>query len=142
MRTRGLALGLLALVLGAGCEERRDLASGDLFDYKGFDEQGRAVIEGTLLFEVVGDHVAGHWQLSSLVPESQVGPQIGQGSFDGSFVSDTDRSTVVLNLNPRQVDYNVFLNGTVEGRDFEGRWSLTTLVGETHFGRFEAERHD
>ena len=143
MRTRGLALGLLLAVLGVGCEERRDLQSGDLFEYTGFDEQGRAVVEGTLLFsEVVGDHFSGRWHLNSLVPdiEAQVGPQVGDGDFRGSFAGDGVGSVVSINLNPRQTDFNVFLNGSVVGREFEGTWSFSTLVGQVHSGRFEAER--
>jgi hypothetical protein len=144
MRTRGLALGLLLTVLGVGCEERRDLQSGDVFQYTGFDEQGRAVVEGTLLFgQVTGENFSGQWHLNSLVRdiESQVGPQVGDGDFRGAFAgNDGVGSAVILNLNPRQTDYNVFLTGTVMGREFEGTWSFSTIVGQVHSGRFEAER--
>lgn len=141
---------LLALLPLANCSMLgldRSGGSGndleDVYSYTGYDEDGQAVVTGTLYVVFVPSDVAdepdrftGRWALDAT--SERVGPQDGEGTLEGTVQGDT----FDINLNPGMADDNVYLHGRLEdeGARMTGEWSYATFVGPTAGGRFEAER--
>ena len=81
------------------------------YDYLACDSGGQALVTGIVILSVTDTTVAGHWDLRRIPwgdPEIPVGPQVGTGQLEGRVRSDT----LVLELNPDAVDYNLGLVGT------------------------------
>lgn len=107
------------------------------YKYTGYDSSWNKIVTGYLWIESIDSiEVKGRWDFKLTGEEENLGPQIGQGDFEGI----TDISgTMSLNLNPGWVDNNVILNGnTFLPYRFDGMWSYVGFPGIINWGRFEA----
>jgi hypothetical protein len=134
---------LLALALAAfaatGCDDMTGpgpIPTGG-YAYTGFDSSGRVVVTGWLTLEL-GDpaHVTGEWRLEPVGSPENIGPQTGEGRLEGAMAA----GVLSVNLNPEAADNNVFLDGTLAGDDFRGRWTFSGFAGVLNQGSFEAIR--
>jgi hypothetical protein len=66
----------------------------------------------------------------------RIGGQVGTGELDGSII----KGEIIIDLNPKMNDANVYLRGTIEGRRFHGKWSFNGYAGPISEGTFEANR--
>ncbi len=106
------------------------------YDYLACDSGGQALVTGIVILSVTDTTVAGHWDLRRIPwgdPEIPVGPQVGTGQLEGRVRSDT----LVLELNPDAVDYNLGLVGTpARGGAIAGEWTYITIAGPRNAGPF------
>ena len=108
------------------------------YEYVAYDSMGFPIVRGTLSFTKKDSiHIMGDWSLDTIGTPHNIGPQVGRGELEGSVYHDT---TVIINLNPQIADDNVFLSGRVHGIYIKGKWSFSTLVGETNKGTFVARK--
>lgn len=144
-------LAVILLTLLAACHSSDEFiptpnVPAGAMSYTGYDEDGRPVVRGWLRLDlgVVAAQpgvVTGEWELRALGSPGEIGPQIGRGVLEGSFVVDR----FVANLNPNGLDDNVVLDGTLtiiggpaSTMRYEGTWAWMTLIGPRRTGTFKA----
>lgn len=138
-----------ALVLGLGCgngipdpkpSPHLEHLTG-LFQYRAYDESGRALLVGTVTLAVATDStLTGSWDIRwapGADTTTIVGPQVGTGTLAGR--SGAEHGTI--DLNPGWADNNVYLlmDQTDEGL-LAGEWQHSTLLGPVAQGRFKLQR--
>ena len=125
-------------------EQAQSPLIGD-YHYVSYDQKGERVVEGTLSITSVEKkrinsdeviEVKGTWQLRKVGSQERIGMQEGSGEFIGSVIE----GELSLNLNPNISDANVYLRGRVEGKRYQGRWTLRGYAGTLNEGTFEAIR--
>jgi len=134
----------LALLTFLSCEdnEQNDNIPHGAFRYTG-TYQGTAVVKGWLQFSSTNvQDLRGNWHLEKVgEPAVKLGPQIGDGQFQGSV---NDDGLVVLQLNPGNADNNVGLAGRFQGEPFSsnltGTWTYTGFAGLISQGDFTARK--
>jgi len=103
--------------------------------YTGFARNGTPVVRGFLhIARLDSGRVAGHWQLRALVDTLRIGPQFGRGRLAGSYRA----GAVHINLNPGNIDNNVFLSGRMDRAGLTGRWEWVGFPGVINQGTFVA----
>ena len=139
---RALSLGLLLGGLWfcravAGAEEILRI-----YDYKGFDTNGVLQVSGVITLRLDDTvKIKGDWKLQVLNRDKlkEAGPQDGSGKISGQFKEDT----IFLNLNPDQVQDNIYLDGKVTDAKYseiKGKWGYYAFVGKVTGGNFEMVR--
>ena len=127
------ALAAVAFAL-AGC------SMDGTYAYRGYDSTGRVVVVGELQLDFDPGRVTGTWSLAAADTSAtvgKIGPQIGQGSLEGTIQGDTLR----VDLNPTYRDNNVTVVGAISGIHLTGRWDWSGIGGIMAQGTFEAVRH-
>ena len=134
VRTSWRCLAIIALSLSAlSCKDGGNIPVQSLsipigaFQYTGYDEAGNIIETGWLKL-VVSDpnNVVGTWQLHTR----------GSGELRGAI----ENGRVVVDLNPRFVDNNFILDGTIQNGIYSGSWSQIGFGGVMGSGRFEARQ--
>lgn len=106
------------------------------YTYRAYDSAGTDIVTGVIVLrEADSTLLSGSWDLFKIGDPSGIGPQTGHGSLTGSTADD-----VVINLNPRIADDNVFLSGVLKRGRITGRWEWVTFSGVTGHGRFVMAR--
>jgi len=135
---------VLACSTAKPVEQAQSPLIGD-YHYVSYDQKGERVVEGTLSITSVEKkrinsdevtEVKGTWQLRKVGSQERIGMQEGSGEFIGSVIE----GELSLNLNPNISDANVYLRGRVEGKRYQGRWSLRGYAGTLNEGTFEATK--
>ncbi|MFC1544325.1 hypothetical protein ACFL4Y_03620 [Gemmatimonadota bacterium] len=107
------------------------------FAYTAFTLEGDEILQGVMeLTTSASDTVAGSWEIDWVEGADQrvlVGPQIGEGALVGM----RSGSTITIDLNPGNADFNVVLYGTWEGKRISGEWEFTGIAGPMYQGTFE-----
>ncbi len=106
------------------------------FHYHSYSVDGTKVAEGWLSFNINSDStVSGEWHFDKIAgkPE-EIGPQWGEGSLQGDYVSDT----LWLELKPQYRDNNFQLRGTLNKERYSGKWYWITYAGVSGRGTFKA----
>lgn len=153
MRNRCRLLLVLSLVLAVGCHESDDTVNPPIpagaMTYTGYDEQGTPVVQGWVKPDIAiiavdpafPMNLTGTWKLWRVGVDGELGPQIGEGTLEGSL-GDT---TLFVNFNPGRADDNVVADGAFEviggprsGMRWEGTWTWSTLAGPRRTGTFRA----
>lgn len=140
MRALSLLLGTLTL---AACEgELGPTPDGveQIWAYTAFSPTGLPAVSGTFHVVTEGRDFKGSWETHLVLPNADMGPQVGTGTLRGSW--DIEGQTIGLDMNPGWADNNVFLTGRFVGRDLEGTWSHSTIMGPVAGGDFVARRTD
>jgi hypothetical protein len=115
------------------------------YHYLSYDQKGDQVVEGTLSItsverkRIYADEVTqvrGNWQLQKVGNQERIGFQEGSGAMVGSI----KEGELIINLNPNISDANVYLQGRVEGKKYQGKWTLRGEGGTINEGTFEAIR--
>ena len=132
---------LASTLLLAACEG--DFASTpdgteQIWAYTATTPGGVVLVSGTFRVIAEGRDFKGSWATHLVLPNADVGPQVGTGTLRGSW--DIEGQTIGLDLNPGWADNNVFLTGRFVGRDLEGTWVHSTLTGPRVAGEFVARR--
>lgn len=123
------AFALIIFVLASSCEDvgiSDDNSAATAYSYTAFDARGNTIARGTLWLDFDSAAVSGKWRFD----DGRSGELEGWLSHD----------TLALNLNPRFVDNNLFLNGTVAGTAYRGRWAQVGVPGVMAEGTFSAIR--
>lgn len=123
------ALALIVCVVASSCEDvgiPDDDTAAATYSYTGFDGRGNTVARGTLWLDFDGSTVSGKWRFD----DGRSGELEGWLSHD----------TLALNLNPRLVDNNLLLHGTLEGTLYRGKWAQVGFPGVMAEGTFSAIR--
>ena len=103
--------------------------------YTGFARSGAPVVRGLLhIVRLDSGRVAGRWEFRALADTSRIGPQSGRGRLAGSYRA----GAVHINLNPGNVNNNVFLTGRMDRRGLTGRWEWVGFPGVINQGTFVA----
>jgi hypothetical protein len=107
------------------------------YTYTGYSRTGIPVVRGFLhLTRLDSVRFAGRWELRPLGDTTRIGPQHGRGRLSGTL-----RGGILhVNLNPGNVDNNVFLTGRFDRRSFTGRWEWIGFPGVINSGSFVALR--
>ncbi len=106
------------------------------YQYFGYSRDGSVVVRGTLTVSIsAAGRVTGTWEFRGLDP-ARIGPQVGRGALTGTMAN----GVLSLNLNPRNVDNNVLLNGRLNRNEYVGRWEWVGLRGVLNGGTFRAGR--
>lgn len=112
------------------------------YDYKGFDTNGNLRVSGVITLRFDGTvQIKGDWKLKVLHKDKlkEAGPQDGSGKISGQLKEES----IFLNLNPHQLNNNIYLDGKVtDANNFEikGRWGYYGFVGKLNEGNFEMVR--
>jgi hypothetical protein len=136
MKIVSLGLILTAIFLIVGCNDDESSQSTGPYRYTAF-LNNTPVVEGTIQIDSLSaQNVSGHWNFHAVGDErNDIGPQIGSGTFTGSF----DGAALNINLNPQMADNNVFLNGTFSGNTIRGEWSFSGFAGVINHDTFMAQ---
>jgi hypothetical protein len=119
------------------CEQPVATSPPGAFQYKAFDSTGTLVVQGWIVLDTRDStHVVGEWRFAKIGEPHNIGPQVGEGNFEGSFYG----GDLYLNLNPRFADNNVLLNGTLREKSFSGTWMWVGFPGPLNHGSFQAAR--
>ncbi|MGH2574414.1 MAG: hypothetical protein ACRDFC_01805 [Ignavibacteria bacterium] len=59
-----------------------------------------------------------------------------EGFFEGNYNSNDNK--IFLNMNPKLADNNVFINASRQNDSLFGKWSYSTILGESASGVFKA----
>lgn len=121
-----ISLFLPALVLA----EKPIILSG-VYEYLARDNTGSVVASGKL---IIISPDKGRWEIKSLIPEGNIGPQNGSGELSIEYVN----GKIFIDLNPRWDDNNVVLIGGLEKGMFQGDWEWETIAGVASSGEFTA----
>ena len=136
-----LVLGLLAisLIVFYSCEDSDPNSFPKSYKYTGYDSSWNKIIEGYLWIDNIDSiEVKGGWRFHLVSNSENIGPQIGQGKFEGTT---NMRGTLSLNLNPGMIDNNVLLDCSMQlPYRIDGRWSYVGFPGVINWGRFEGEQ--
>lgn len=140
MRKMTLVCALAAAACsGDAVAPRASLRTDRALQYEAYTDQLRLLLIGSLDLVVREDStVSGSWTIGwapGVDTTTRVGPQVGSGALQGRVLPDT---SVWLDLNPGNADYNVFLRGVTTVRGLSGRWGLSGIAGEQEHGRFAA----
>jgi hypothetical protein len=143
-------IGLVAMGLALpGCapkvvEPVGDPGPGGAYHYTAYDQNAKPVLQGTLTLVLDGDKVSGSWALQVVSDRAgdagllaNLGPQIGSGELVGVRKSD---GQLQLNLNPEQLDNNVFLDAAYHLRVLSGAWTHIGFAGPLSSGSFTATK--
>jgi len=107
------------------------------FQYTGFDSTGKTVVTGWICFSFKDSIlISGKWNLQKSGTILQLGPQTGSGILTGRI----QHGKITINLNPNQIDNNVYLFGDYHPQQFSGKWSYSGYPGIVNSGSFQAVR--
>ena len=100
------------------------------------------IVTGRVSMALQADRIIGTWEMQRTENPSdwRIGEQIGSGELVGRigvFVGWRTNSNVLIDLNPRTSDDNVYLEGRMIGTDWRGTWEYFNLVGPVSSGRVE-----
>lgn len=125
----GLALGLILIT---ACND----TTPSQWTYTGFDSTGTKILTGWIeLNPHPGDTLTGEWKFDPVGNPSNLGPQMGTGTYRGTQTG----LDIQLELNPNIVDNNVGLAGPVIGNAWSGTWTYSGYSGVINYGTFIAE---
>ena len=108
-----------------------------VYQYSAYDKNGNKIGEGQLeVTSIESNRIKGQWRLRAVGNPQNVGPQVGNGAFEGTIEQDS----VSINLNPNMADNNVTLAGKLDGARLRGSWSFSGFAGVISQGTFEATK--
>jgi hypothetical protein len=119
----------VALLLFASCQ---DLGTANAesflghYSYKAYDTLGIQIAVGTLSLFKNNAKVSGHWTFTD--------------GRSGELEGTASNGNLSLNLNPKHVDDNLLLLGTLAGDMFAGTWQQIGFPGVMARGTFRAFR--
>ncbi|NOZ73913.1 MAG: hypothetical protein GXO90_00830 [FCB group bacterium] len=126
----GLAL---IFILLSACND----APATQWAYSAFDSTGVKVLSGWIeLNPQPGDTLTGNWKFDPVGNPSNLGPQTGTGTYQGTQTG----LNIQLELNPSVVDDNVGLTGQIIGNNWSGTWVYSGFPGIINHGTFIANR--
>lgn len=113
-------------------------SASQTYKYTGYDSTWNKIITGYLWIDSIDSLVVkGRWDFDLVGNGENIGPQIGNGFFEGSM---NPLGTMVINLNPGAENNNVILDGSLRlPNRYDGLWSYVGIQGELNWGRFEAQ---
>jgi hypothetical protein len=127
-----LGLALIFLMFQA-CND----APASQWTYTGYDSTGTQIVTGWIeLQPQPNDSLTGDWKLDPVGQHSNIGPQVGTGTYQG-YQSGLE---IFLELNPEYMDNNVSLKGIVAGNTWSGTWEYTGFAGRINHGTFSASQ--
>ena len=107
------------------------------YAYTSYDSSGVALVNGWFTMSISNSNaISGEWHFKPIGNPQNIGPQTG----DGALIGGIDSGRVWVELNPKFIDNNLQLNGTLQNGRFAGQWTWISFVGITNRGRFEALR--
>lgn len=140
MKSFILFLTLLAVSIFTSCDDDSSSStSGQVYKYTGYDSSWNKIITGYLWIDSIDSiEVKGRWDFDLVGSGTNIGPQIGKGSFEGST---NMLGTLSLNLNPGMIDNNVLLECSMRlPYRIDGQWSYVGFPGVINWGRFEGKQ--
>ena len=132
-----LCIALTSFLMFSSCSDDSPTnSSSKTYKYTGYDSTGNKIISGYLWIDSVDSTVVkGRWDFKQVSNEENLGPQTGQGNFEG--IKDL-QGNMSLNLNPGWIDNNVFLIGSFHNLHYNGDWNYVGFPGVINSGSFEA----
>lgn len=135
--TIALCITLLSMCFSACHQNSTEPNSTNNYQYTAYNPAGTAVVEGSLSLEFKDAvHITGGWHLFKIGNDENIGPQVGFGELTGTV----ENGNLYINLNPKFVDNNVFLTGTIVQDTIRGTWTWETFAGATARGAFKASK--
>jgi len=105
------------------------------YAYTGFDKTGKVIIKGYFNLNFKDkEYIYGEWHFYKVDDPKGIGPQYGDGEFQGRY----SEGKLWIGLNPNFADHNVELIGFINSDTFTGKWNYFTYVGITNYGTFKA----
>lgn len=137
MRTLITMLVFLA-VIGCKKENASEPTSSGAFQYNAYDTTGRLLVNGWFTLNMKDSaQISGEWHFKKVYdPRNITGPQSGDGQLSGLLKD----GILSINLNPRFMDNNVFLDGSLSRNDYTGTWRWISFPGVTGSGNFKAHK--
>lgn len=96
------------------------------YAYSAFDSLGTKITTGTLTLLLDGERITGAWRFTD--------------GRSGDLVGSVSKGVISLNLNPKFIDNNLILRGTLAGNVFSGVWQHIGYPGVMAQGTFTARR--
>ena len=138
MKTVILCIALASFLIFSSCSDDSPTnSSSTTYKYTAYDSSWNKIITGSLWIEYIDSvEVKGGWRFYRVSNCENMGPQIGNGNFEGT----TDMwGHILLNLNPGMIDNNVLLEGSMQiSQRIDGQWTYVGFPGVINWGRFEA----
>jgi hypothetical protein len=107
------------------------------FHYRSYNFLGDLVGDGTIYISKSDSNmVTGNWSIRQVKLCLNCGKQFGSGYLEGYIENDT----LVVNLNPTDVDIDTKLIGVLGDEEFSGDWRWLDREGFGFSGKFTAIR--
>ncbi len=134
-----ICLSALYLLSISCCEDSDPNTFPKSYKYTGYDSSWNKIIEGYLWIDSIDSvEVKGRWDFDLVGNGTNIGPQIGKGSFEGTT---NMLGTLFLNLNPGMIENNVLLECSMRlPYRIDGQWSYVGFPGVINWGKVEGKQ--